>query len=103
MARARKIVMRYLLPWIGAGVMLVILADLFLTVLYARVGRSIFSNRLARVRWSLFPAVSRRFPRYKGEILSFCGPLMLLVLVAIWTLGLSFGAGLIIYPNLGKS
>ena len=28
---------------------------------------------------------------------------MLLVLVAIWTLGLSCGAGLIIYPKLGKS
>src|SRR5436190_10057555 len=95
--------MRYLFPWLGAGVMLIILVDLFLTVLYARVGRSIFSNRLARLVWRLFAAVSRRLPGYKGETLSFCGPSMLLVLVAIWTLGLSCGAGLIIYPKLGKS
>src|SRR4051812_31148836 len=95
--------MRYLLPWLGAGVMLLILADLFLTVLYARVGRSLFSNRLARLVWQLFRRVARQFPRCKGEILSYCGPLMLLVLVGIWTLGLSLGAGMVVYPKLGKS
>ena len=95
--------MRYLLPWLGATVMLLILADLFLTVLYARVGESVFSNRLARLVWRLFRAVAVRFPRHKGDILSFCGPLMLLILVAIWTLGLGVGTGMIIYPKLGKS
>jgi hypothetical protein len=98
-----RFIMRYLLPWLGAGVMLLILADLFLTVLYARVGRSLFSNRLARLVWQLFRRVARQFPRCKGEILSYCGPLMLLVLVGIWTLGLSLGAGMVVYPKLGKS
>jgi hypothetical protein len=95
--------MRYLLPWLGAAVMLLVLTDLFLTVLYARVGASVFSNRLARLVWRLFKVVALRFPLHKGAILSFCGPVILLLLVAIWTLGLSAGAGMIVYPKLGTS
>src|SRR3954452_22496928 len=95
--------MHYLLPWMGAALMLLILSDLFLTVLYARVGRSVFSNRLARLVWSTVRGIAGYFPRYRGSILSFCGPAMLLILVAIWTLGLSAGAGMIVYPKLGTS
>jgi hypothetical protein len=34
-------------------------------------------------------------------VLSFCGPVVLIVYVLLWTLGLPPGAGLIIHPALG--
>ena len=95
--------MRYLLPWIGAAVMVLIFTDMFLTVLYARIGRSVFSNRMARLVWRCFRTIAFRLPRHKGAILSFCGPVILVLLVGVWTMGLSAGAGMIVYPHLGTS
>lgn len=35
--------------------------------------------------------------------MSFCGPVILVLLVAIWDFGLSLGAALVIHPALGVS
>lgn len=83
----------------GAVLMLVVLLDVFLTVLYARVGTGILSPKLARVTWRLF----RLLPagRYRPMVLSLCGPAVLVLLVLTWSVLLAFGAGLIIHPELG--
>jgi hypothetical protein len=90
-------------PAIGAAVMLVTLADVFLTVLYARAGAGVISARLARIVWSCFKVASKPFPRIRPHILSFGGPAIVVSLFALWALGLALGAALIIHPHLGQS
>ena len=95
--------MRILLPLLGAALVIAILADVFLTVLYARVGSSIFSNRLAKLIWRAFRKVADVWPRKHATILSFCGPVSVVALLATWSFGLTLAIALIIYPRLGTS
>lgn len=90
--------MRALEQVFGAVLMLTVLLDVFLTVLYARVGTGILSQKLARLTWRLF----RLLPAgpYQPMALSFCGPAILVLLVLAWSVLLAFGAGLIIHPEL---
>ncbi|MBV9669610.1 MAG: hypothetical protein JOZ43_01525 [Acidobacteriales bacterium] len=95
--------LKYVEPVVGALLMLLFLADVFLTVLYARIGTGIFSTVLARSLWRSFRGVARRFGQRRGKVLSFCGPVILVALVLFWALGLTLGTALIIHPGLGKS
>ena len=45
-----------LLVTTGAAAVLVALADVFLTVLYARIGVSLITSRMYRLTWSAFRA-----------------------------------------------
>src|SRR5689334_8779290 len=83
--------------------MFLFLADVFLTVLYARVGTGIFSVVVARSLWRIFRGLSRLFSHRRGTFLSFCGPVILVALVLLWAIGLTLGAALIIHPRLGSS
>ena len=71
------------MPWIEpiAGVLLMalVLADVFLTVLYARAGTGIISDRLARLVWLALRRASS--PGNGSHLLSFCGPLILVALL----------------------
>jgi len=87
----------------GALLMLLFLADVSLTVLYARIGTGIFTVVVARSLWRIFRGVSRPFGRCRGSFLSFCGPVILVALVLLWAIGLTLGTALIIHPRLGKS
>jgi hypothetical protein len=86
---------------LGAALELLVLLDVFLTVLYARMGTGIISYKLARLIWYALSRISEPFGPGRGMILSFCGPLILVLLVAVWALGLSLGAALIMHPVLG--
>ncbi|HEX8246860.1 MAG TPA: hypothetical protein VF599_01655 [Pyrinomonadaceae bacterium] len=88
---------------LGALLFLLILVDIFLIVLYARIGSGIVSNRLAHLLWRFFRLASKPFGRLRGIVLSFCGPIILIFLVIFWALTLTCGAALIIHPNLGSS
>lgn len=87
----------------GAFVVLFVLVDVFLTVLYARAGTGILSERFARVQWRLFKPFSRLFGRNRGKALSFCAPSVLVSLVATWALLLALGTALMIHPALGSA
>jgi hypothetical protein len=89
----------------GLGILLVliILLDIFLTVLYARIGTSIIGSRLGRLVWASFLKASKPAGPRRGAILSFCGPLILVLLVGLWAFGLTLGAALIMHPELGTS
>jgi len=95
--------LRWLEHLSGALLMLLVLLDVFLTVLYARADMGIISHFHARWTWRLFRAVSRPFGRTRGMILSFAGPAILVSLVLLWAFLLAVGAALIIHPNLGAS
>ena len=88
---------------IGALLMLIILIDVFLTVLYARMGTEIIAGRAARLTWWAFRGLGDRAGRRRAAILSFCGPTILVLVVLVWALGLTIGSALIIQPELGSS
>lgn len=87
-----------------AGVLLFLagLLDVFLTVLYARAGAGVFSRAVTAVCWRTMLAVSRLAGRSRGKVLSFCGPLNIVLLVLTWSAILALGAGLILHPELGR-
>jgi len=85
----------------GTALMLLVLADVFLTVLYARAGTGIISDRLARVVWLALRKVSSRGGG--SRLLSFCGPLIVVALILTWSILLALGAALIVHPQLGTS
>ena len=87
----------------GILIVLLILLDVFLTVLYARMGSGLISPRLAKLVWRAFRAVARSMPRRRGVIASFCGPVILVLLVFTWIVGLTFGNALLFHPVLGSA
>jgi len=68
---------------VGAALEVLFLADIFLTVLYARAGTGLLGRR--------------------GAVLSLGGPLIVISLIGFWSLGLTVGAALVIHPELGTA
>jgi hypothetical protein len=88
---------------IGAGLMVLFLADIFLTVLYARADTGLLAPYWTRAVWGLVRAASRLFGKRRGAVLSVAGPLIVVLLIGFWALGLTIGAALIIRPELGTA
>jgi hypothetical protein len=88
---------------LGLALMLAVLLDVFLTVLYARMGTGFLAYKLAYGVWRLFHVLSRASGRSRGVLLSFCGPVILVLIVLLWAFALTVSAGLIIHPELGTS
>src|SRR3954467_10868266 len=87
----------------GVALVLTVLVDVFLTVLYARIGTGIISHRVHCLVWWAFKCASKPFTLKRGEILSFAGPVMVVSLVFIWLACLTCGSAMIIHPKLGTS
>jgi biotin operon repressor len=87
----------------GAFVVLLFLADIFLTVLYARAGTGLLAPHLNRTVWGLLRGVSTIAASYRQNVLSLAGPLIVLCLVGFWALGLTIGTALIVHPELGSA
>ncbi|SDN82453.1 hypothetical protein SAMN05216360_111205 [Methylobacterium phyllostachyos] len=85
----------------GVLVMGIVLLDVFLTVLYARIGTGLIADRAAHLTWMAFRRAAEAAGSHRGAVLSFCGPVILLLYVLLWAIGLTLGAGLIIHPGLG--
>jgi hypothetical protein len=85
----------------GAAVTVVVLLDIFLTVLYARAGAELLSPVVSRTIWRAFRLASRPWGSHRGEVLSFCGPVILIALIFVWAAGLALGSALIMHPHLG--
>jgi len=88
---------------LGALLALFILADVFHTVLYARIGSGLLSYRVARGVWIVFRSASSSSGRRRGQILSFCGPSILIVVLGVWACLLTLGMALVIHPALGRA
>lgn len=88
---------------LGAALILAYLADIFLTVLYARAGKGLLAPRWNRLVWAALKALAGLFGRRRGAVLSIAGPLIVVSLIGFWALGLSVGAGFIIQPELGTA
>lgn len=88
---------------VGALLMALVLLDVFLTVLYARVGTGIISTRVAHGTWLTVRALAKTMPSRRGKVLSFAGPIILVMLVLVWGIGLALGSALILHPHMGTS
>jgi hypothetical protein len=90
----------------GAALVLLTLADVFQTVLYARSGWGVISQKLDRWVWVAFRTLSRplarRKPATRDVVLSFAGPTLLVVTASLWVAGLILGFGLMLWPQLGS-
>ena len=87
----------------GFLVLAVVLLDVFLDVLYARLGTGILAPRISRMVWRLFLRATRPMGKQRRVAMSFCGPVIVAVLVATWALGLTLGTALVIHPALGTA
>jgi hypothetical protein len=88
---------------IGALIAAGVLLDVFLTVLYARIGVSMVSHRVARFVWRLFRALSKAFGRHRPAVLSLGGPMIVVMVVVGWPLSLASGIALMLHPALGTT
>lgn len=88
---------------VGALLMALVLLDAFLTVLYARVETGIISTRVARGTWLAVRALAKTMPSRRGKVLSFAGPIILVILVLVWGIGLSLGSAFILHAQMGTS
>ena len=87
----------------GAALTLVIFADIFLTLLYARAGVGLLAPHWDRAVWAVFAAAAKPLHYRRGAVLSFAGPTIVVSLIGFWALGLAIGAGLVIQPELGNA
>lgn len=89
--------------FVGAALVLLFLADIFLTVLYARAGTGLLAPLWNRAVWALFRGAAGLFGKRRGQVLTFAGPAVVTALVGFWSLGLTVGAALVIQPELGHA
>jgi hypothetical protein len=85
----------------GAVVLLVALADVFLTILYARMDTGLLAMPYARGIERSWVWFSRVFARSRARFVSFCGPMTLLAVLGLWTGLLTLGSALVLHPALG--
>lgn len=91
----------YLLTIAGLGLVIIALIDIYLTVLHPRIDSSLISVPLSKLIWLLFRFVAKVFPRFKKQIFSHSGSIMIIIIVTTWLLLLLFGFTFIVWPNLG--
>lgn len=88
---------------LGAALMFLFLADVFLTVLYARAGTGLLAPSWNRAIWALLHGAGRLFGERRAAVLAMAGPLIVVSLIAFWALGLTLAAALVIRPELGTA
>jgi hypothetical protein len=86
----------------GLLLMLFVMVDVFMTVLYARVQAGCISKKISSANWLVFRTIGKLF-KNKRMILSFAGPVGLVLLVATWVSLLMAGSALVIWPRLGHT
>lgn len=87
----------------GAALMLLFLADVLLTALYARAGTGLLAPYWNRAIWAALRAVAGLSGGRRGAVLSLAGPIIVVLLIVFWALGLTVGAALVVQPELGTA
>lgn len=87
---------------VGIGLILLASVDVFLTVFYPRTGKSVISLQLSKVTWELFRQISRWLPTNSKNILSYCGPILVVLIAVIWVCTFALGFALLFWPALGQ-
>jgi hypothetical protein len=88
---------------LGAALILLFLADVFLAVLYARAGKGLLALHWNRAIWALLRGTAKLLGKRRGVVLSFAGPLIVVSLIGFWAIGVTVGAALVLQPELGTA
>lgn len=86
---------------LGIGIILIALVDVYLTVLYPRTGKSVVSLQLSKGIWQLFRWLSHLPGFRKQDVLSYCGPTLLVAIASFWVCATAIGFALFLWPALG--
>lgn len=86
---------------LGAAVLAVALADVFLTVLYVRGNSGLVAPLLGRGVWRAARWLARRVPRGGDRVLAGAGPAVLVAIAVSWALLIVLGFALVVWPSLG--
>lgn len=95
--------MNLLLQLAGVGIIISTLIDIYLTVLFHRLGSSVISMPLNRGIWWLFRLAVRVIPGKSDRLLAHSGSTMIVAILAVWAALLITGFALIILPELGSA
>ncbi|GAA6614583.1 potassium channel family protein [Scytonema sp. NUACC26] len=95
--------MKLLVQLIGAGLIVLSLLDIYLTVLFPRLGSSLVSLRLGKGVWWFFRLIARIMPFKDEKVLSHSGPVLIIATVIVWLGLLLWGFALIVWTELGWS
>ncbi len=88
----------------GAVIVLIVGADIFYTVLFPASGHGPLRRPLSRWIWHGFRLVAARLGKDRQRsVLSYSGPVMIAVSIAVWTALLVVGWALIFLPALGTA
>ncbi len=88
---------------IGFILGIVVLVDVFLLILYARANKTIISTELSHLIWRTMIWLSKPFGQWREYLLTFSGPIILVIVLASWMLLLSVATAFVIHPNLGTA
>lgn len=77
-------------------------ADVFFTVFYPRTGKSAISLQLSKGMWELFRQASRLLPGNRKTVLSYCGPVLVVVIAVVWVFTFTLGFAFLVWPTLGQ-
>lgn len=95
--------MNRLLQLGGGVVVVVVLADIFFTVLFPASGRGPLRRPLSAGFWMLMRLLARVAPRgHRRDVLSYSGPLLILLTISAWGILLVVGWAMIYLPALGS-
>lgn len=94
--------MTFLLQGFGIGLVGLALADIFLTVLYARSGTGMFAPRVTHYAWRGMVLIAPVKLLNRNRFLSYGGPLMMVLSVALWVGMLLVGSAFVVWSALGS-
>lgn len=86
---------------LGVVLVLLALADVFLTVLHARADAGVFSPHVNRVVWQAFRGLARLAGQRRDVVLGYAGPILVAGTAALWVVLLTLAFALIYWPALG--
>lgn len=95
--------MQLIIKVAGTILVLIALADIYLTVLHPRAESSLLSTSVARGVWWVFRFVARQLPKRGEKLLSYSGPTIIVVIITLWILLMLIGFALIVWPALGSA
>ncbi len=95
--------MRLCVQIIGAVLVIVSLVDIYLTVLFPRLGSSLLSLPLGKGIWRLLQLIARIVPCKNEKLLAHSGPILMIATVIIWVCLLICGFALIVWTELGSA
>lgn len=94
--------MDLLVQLLGAAVVLVVLQDVFFTVLFPGSGHGLVRRPLSRWVWAVFRRLPYRSSQSRRRLLSYSGPVQIAVTIVVWLLLLVVGWAMVFQPALGN-